>query len=146
MHPKKGRSVLIEILLINFLILLFPVLIYLIFFENTLQFHRKKIVFLLSAVTMVLCMTFPIQLSPGFIFDLRYIPFILASLFTGYSVAFPLYLILNIYRFIIGGNVCFCHFSFQPLFSSLSHYGTEGLLILALKNEYLKLSVFLFLQ
>lgn len=49
-------------------------------------------------------MTYPITLEVGFIFDLRFIPFILIALFGGYKMAFPLYLILNIYRFIIGGN------------------------------------------
>ncbi|WP_227938123.1 ATP-binding protein [Alkalihalobacillus deserti] len=94
----------IELLLINFLFLLFPVLIYFIYFENNLHIYSKKVVILLSSITMVLCMTFPIRLEPGFIFDLRYLPFIIASLFAGYTVAFPLYIVLNLYRFIIGGD------------------------------------------
>lgn len=61
---------------------------------------------------MVLCMTFPIQLELGFIYDLRYIPFIIASLYGGYKAAFPLYLVLNIYRFIIGGEGIFLSFLF----------------------------------
>ncbi|MGO4886252.1 ATP-binding protein [Anaerobacillus sp. MEB173] len=94
----------IELLLINILFLLLPVVIYLIFFENRIHTYNKPMIIFLSSITMVLCMTFPIKLDPGFIFDLRYIPFIIASLFGGYSVAFPLYLVLNIYRFIIGGD------------------------------------------
>jgi two-component system sporulation sensor kinase B len=49
-------------------------------------------------------MVFPIKLHIGFIFDLRYIPFIIVALFGGYKYAFPLYVLLNMYRFIIGGQ------------------------------------------
>lgn len=53
---------------------------------------------------MVLCMSFPIRLQSGFIFDLRYIPFLIAGLFGGYKYCFPLYMVLNVYRFFIGGQ------------------------------------------
>ncbi|MEH7418301.1 histidine kinase dimerization/phospho-acceptor domain-containing protein [Neobacillus drentensis] len=95
----------LESLLLNFLFLLFPVLIFLIFFENKLHTYNKTILILLSSFSMVLCMAFPIKLEIGFIFDLRYIPFIIVALFGGYKYTFPLYLVLNIYRFmIIGGE------------------------------------------
>lgn len=94
-----------DTLLINFLFLLLPVLIFLIFFENKAHFHiNKKLVFLLTSLSMILCMTFPIKLEIGFIFDLRYIPFIIISLFWGYKLAFPLWIVLNAYRFYIGGE------------------------------------------
>lgn len=53
---------------------------------------------------MILCMTFPIKLEIGFIFDLRYVPFILTALYGGYKMTFPLYLVLNVVRFLIGGD------------------------------------------
>ncbi|MCQ6277087.1 two-component sensor histidine kinase [Bacillus sp. V3B] len=92
----------IETLLLNFLILLIPVLTFLIFFENKLNYVNKPILAILTAISMVLCITFPIYLESGFIFDLRYIPFVIAALFGGYKYAFPLYIVLNVYRFIIG--------------------------------------------
>ena len=49
-------------------------------------------------------MAFPIKLEIGFIFDLRYIPFIIVALFGGYKYTFPLYLVLNIYRYMIIGG------------------------------------------
>lgn len=58
----------------------------------------------LSAVTMCLCMSMPIRLEAGFIFDLRYIPFIIVALFGGYRNVFPLYILLNIVRFYVGGE------------------------------------------
>ncbi len=62
---------LIESLLLNFLFLLFPIVVFLIFFENTLRSYHKFVFSILSSVTMILCMTFPIKLEVGFIFDLR---------------------------------------------------------------------------
>lgn len=96
--------ILLETLLLNILFLLFPIVVFLIFFEDTLRSYHKLLFILLSSTTMFLCMTYPIQLEVGFIFDLRFIPFILIALFGGYKMAFPLYLILNIYRLVIGGN------------------------------------------
>jgi two-component system, sporulation sensor kinase B len=49
-------------------------------------------------------MAFPIRLEIGFIFDLRYIPFLLIALFGGYKFTFPLFIILNGYRFLVGGE------------------------------------------
>lgn len=93
-----------ETLLLNFLFLLFPVLIVVIFFENKADRYNNKILVMMSAVTMILCIAKPIKLDMGFIFDLRYVPFILVALFGGYKNVLPLYLILNIYRFYVGGT------------------------------------------
>jgi two-component system sporulation sensor kinase B len=97
----------IESLLLNFLFLLFPVLIFLIFFENRTHFYNKSILIFLSSISMILCMAFPIKLEIGFIFDLRYIPFIIVALFGGYKAALPLYIVLNVFRFYIGGEGVF---------------------------------------
>lgn len=56
---------------------------------------------------MILCMAFPIKLHIGFIYDLRYIPFLIVALFGGYKYAFPMYIVLNVYRFMIGGDGIF---------------------------------------
>lgn len=92
-----------ETLLINFLILLLPVLIFLIFLEHKVGLYNKNILLLLGAVTTILCMSYPIRLDLGFTFDLRYFPFIIAALYGGYKVGFPLYVVINVYRLIIGG-------------------------------------------
>ncbi|QOY35135.1 ATP-binding protein [Anaerobacillus isosaccharinicus] len=92
-----------ETLLINFLILLLPVLIYLIFLENKISLTNKNFLLLLGAITTILCMSYPIRLELGFTFDLRYFPFIIASLYGGYKVGFPLYIVINVYRLMIGG-------------------------------------------
>lgn len=104
-----------ETLLLNFLFLLFPVLIFLIFFENHAFSYNRKILVLLSAVTMSLCIAKPFKLDSGFIFDLRYIPFILVALFGGYKNVLPLYVILNIHRFFVGGEGAFQSFLFATM-------------------------------
>lgn len=93
-----------ETLLLNFLFLLLPVLIVLIFFENKTHTFNKKIFIYLSALSMILCISVPIELKVGYIFDLRYIPFIIVALYGGYKSVLPIYVILNIYRFYIGGE------------------------------------------
>lgn len=111
----------VETLLLNFLFLLFPVLIFLIFFENRSHTHsyNKYALVLFTSISMVLCMAYPIKLDIGFIFDLHYIPFILTALFCGYRLALPLYLILNICLFFIGGEGLWPSFLFSTAVFSL---------------------------
>ncbi|KMJ59841.1 hypothetical protein AB685_02985 [Bacillus sp. LL01] len=94
----------IETLLLNFLFLLLPIITYLVFFENKPHSLNKWVFSLFATITMVLCMSQPIHLQLGFIFDLRYIPFFIIALYSGYKYVFPLYIVLNLYRFYIGGE------------------------------------------
>ncbi|MGG0658681.1 ATP-binding protein [Rummeliibacillus pycnus] len=93
-----------EPLLINFFFLLLPFLFYFVFFEARNLHHFKLINTILATVTMILCMTLPIHLQTGFIFDLRYIPFLVIGLYFGYKNTLLPYIVLNLYRFIIGGD------------------------------------------
>jgi two-component system, sporulation sensor kinase B len=106
---------LFETLLLNFLFILFPVVIFLLFLENRTNSFNKMILIILSTITMVLCMSIPIKLKLGFIVDLRYIPFIIVALFGGYKNVFPLYLVLNIYRFYLGGDGTIQSFIFSSV-------------------------------
>jgi two-component system, sporulation sensor kinase B len=117
--------------MLNFLFLLLPVLIVLIFFENRSNSYNKKILIFLSTVSMVLCISIPIELKIGSIFDLRYIPFIIVALFGGYKYVLPLYLVLNIYRFYIGGDYVFHSFIFSTIIF---------LLVPLLNNKFMKLN------
>jgi len=94
----------VETLLINILFLIFPVLLLVIFFENQEKLQSKVFFMIFFAISMILCMVYPIQLEIGFIFDLRYIPFIIVALYGGYKMVLPLYIILNLYRYMIGGE------------------------------------------
>ena len=94
----------LETLLLNILFLIFPLLFYVIFFDNRRHFYNTAFLIAFSAVSMILCMVYPIHLEIGFIFDLRYIPFIIVALYGGYLKVLPLYIVLNVYRFMIGGE------------------------------------------
>lgn len=108
----ERSSALIETLLLNFLFLLLPVLIFLIFFENKIHYY---ILIFFSSVSMVLCMAFPLTLQGGYIFDLRFVPFIIVALFGGYKYTFPLYLALNGFRYFIGGPGIIQSFIFSTI-------------------------------
>jgi two-component system sporulation sensor kinase B len=58
-------------------------------------------------------MIYPIKLEIGFIFDLRYIPFIIVALYGGYQKVIPLFMVLNLYRFVIGGDGIWQSFLFS---------------------------------
>ena len=94
----------LETLLLNILFLIFPVILFVIFFENSRKTFKDSFLVVFSSIAMILCMVYPIHLQIGFIFDLRYIPFIIVALYGGYKKVFPLFIVLNIYRFIIGGD------------------------------------------
>lgn len=113
-----------ETLLLNILFLILPLLLFVIFFENHINLFNKWFFLMFSSVSMFLCMFYPFRLELGFIFDLRYIPFIIVALYGGYRQVFPLYVILNIYRLLIGGEGTMQSFLFStaifiaiPLFS-----------------------------
>ncbi|WP_338000954.1 HAMP domain-containing sensor histidine kinase [Neobacillus terrae] len=90
-------------------------LIFLIFFENRFYTYNKSVIIFLSSISMILCMVFPIKLEFGPIFDLRYIPFLLIALFWGYRYTFPLYIVLNMCRFLIGGPYFLHSFVFSTV-------------------------------
>lgn len=134
-----------ETLLLNFLFLLFPVVAFLIFFENRTVSFNQKVLVLLSAVTMLLCISKPIKLEVGFIIDLRYIPFILVALFGGYKNAFPLYVLLNVYRFYIGGPGTMQSFLFATMFMILVPYYSRKFVSLTSKGRILWATMISFL-
>lgn len=125
----------VETLLLNFLFLLFPVLIVVIFFENKANRYNSRILVFMSAVTMVLCIAKPIKLEMGFIYDLRYIPFILVALFGGYKNVLPLYVLLNICRFYVGGSGTVPSFLFSTAVLLLVPFLSKWFLKLSAKRQ-----------
>lgn len=93
-----------QILLLNFLFLLIPFLGYFIFFDVSSYRHFNLIFSIFATISVICCMLFPIQLQSGFIFDLRYIPFIIIALYWGFKSALIPYLAINIYQLWIGGE------------------------------------------
>lgn len=70
--------------------------------HNTLV--NEFLITLVSGISIILCMTFSVNLAAGHIFDLRQIPFIVGALYGGRRVAVMLFIILISYRFYIDGS------------------------------------------
>lgn len=109
----------LETFLVNILFLIFPVLLIVVFFDITKKEYDQLFFLFFFAISMILCMIYPIKLEIGFLFDLRYVPFIIVALYGGYKGALPLYIILNVYRFIIGGDGTFQSFAFSTVIFTL---------------------------
>lgn len=104
-----------QILLLNFLFLLIPFLGYFIFFDASSYRHFNLIFSIFATISVICCMLFPIQLQSGFIFDLRYIPFIIIALYWGFKSALIPYLAINIYQLLIGGESIIESFLFSTI-------------------------------
>lgn len=79
-----GRRLMLDYILLNFLFILVGALSYFAFglYKNK---HFKLIIGVFSSVSVVCCMSFPFTVFPGYIYDLRIIPFS-SSGFTGLSL------------------------------------------------------------
>ncbi len=96
-----------ESLLLNVLFTILPLYIYQIFILNRNIDHRKHkklVMVIVLSITIILCLSFPVNFFEGFTFDLRQVPFIIGSLYGGYIVGIPLFLVIVIYRFLNGGE------------------------------------------
>jgi two-component system sporulation sensor kinase B len=62
---------------------------------------------IISAVSIILCMSFPFSPYPGFIFDYRLIPFIIGTLYGGRKVGLFLLGVILTYRFMISNDAGF---------------------------------------
>jgi two-component system sporulation sensor kinase B len=88
------------------LIVLFPMLVYHLFFNEKNSKRRKpysKLTFILLTI-LVLAMSNPIKFSDGYIYDFRIIPFIISFVYGGTVPGLITGIVLIVYRFIIGGD------------------------------------------
>lgn len=101
MHP------IIKDLIVNILFILGPFFIFQLFWIEQKQIDEKKrwiYASVAASISMVLCMSYPVQFSEEWIFDLRQIPFILTALYFGYRAAAILLVVSLIYRYWVGGS------------------------------------------
>lgn len=90
----------IQTFLLNIFLTYFCFSIYFKFIElKTSKLTSEFIIALVSGISIILCMTFPITLSPGFLTDFRQAPFIIGALYGGRRVALSLLFTLLAYRF-----------------------------------------------
>ncbi|RLQ96329.1 ATP-binding protein [Falsibacillus albus] len=88
------------------LIVIFPMLIYHLFFHEKAIQRRKassKLTIIL-AIMLVMTMTFPVEFSKGYYYDFRMIPFLIAFFYGGVTPGIMISAILIAYRYFLGGD------------------------------------------
>lgn len=98
----------IDTLLLNMLFILVFLLFVPLFLERypkAISITRKRWIVTISAgIAVVCCMSFPITIFDGFIFDLRWIPVIVVGLYGGIPVSIFLTSLVLGYRLFLGGG------------------------------------------
>jgi two-component system, sporulation sensor kinase B len=95
--------VLVEKLLLHVLIILSPILIYSIIYENHAYKEKIYLFGMIQAVAGFFCMAFPYP-AYGLFWDLRYIPLTIAFLYCGYRWGLLTFLAILVARLILGGD------------------------------------------
>jgi two-component system sporulation sensor kinase B len=97
-----------ERLLLNILFVVLPIFCFQIFFAERVlkEMGRgyKAIIVLFVSASIVLCMTFPFTLLPGYFYDMRAIPLIVSLLYCGYKIGLWGLIIMLLYRYYLGGD------------------------------------------
>lgn len=106
---EDTHLVLFKGLLINLLIILILLLLANMFLLQKhnhfhLKYKKEIYVFALSAILIIMCLLLSVRIDEHFIYDLRFIPFLLGGLFGGKLVTFGLALVLLAIRIPLGGD------------------------------------------
>ncbi|WP_274363507.1 ATP-binding protein [Paenibacillus thermotolerans] len=92
----------IDNLLLNFLFILVSVLTYF-----SLGLYRSKwnklLIGIFGSLSVMFCMSFPFTVFPGYIYDLRIIPFVVTIAYGGFESGSMVALVLILYRYHLGG-------------------------------------------
>ncbi|WP_458352253.1 ATP-binding protein [Peribacillus frigoritolerans] len=124
-------------LLINFLIILFPIFLlqmsYLVKYVYRLDALKGSFLSIFPILSLVLCMLFPVVIEEDFVWDLRWIPFLLGGLYGGYRLGIILIVITLIIRYLSGGE--------NGFYISCITFPLMGVSLFFISKYYLKLSV-----
>lgn len=97
----------IETLLLNILFLIVFLIFFPFFLEKSFTYineHvKKRIETIFYSLGIISCMSFPIQIIDGFIFDLRWVALIFGILYTSFSSGVFLIALTIFYRVLLGG-------------------------------------------
>ena len=95
-------------LLINFLFILLSLclaqILYMIKYSYQLKESNDRVIAIFPVVSIILSMLFPVYVDENFVWDLRWIPFILGGLYGGYKLGSSLLLIIFFIRYFQGGD------------------------------------------
>ncbi|MFB1081334.1 ATP-binding protein [Jeotgalibacillus sp. JSM ZJ347] len=101
-------DVLTKDLLVNFLLMILPLLfiqiVYFYSYRNRLQKSEGKFAAIFPAISILLCLSFPFTINEGFLWDLRGVPIVLGTLYGGYRMGIFLTVVTMISRGLLGGD------------------------------------------
>ncbi|MEC0345305.1 HAMP domain-containing sensor histidine kinase [Peribacillus frigoritolerans] len=124
-------------LLINFLLILFPIFLlqmsYLVKYVYRLDALKGSFLSIFPILSLVLCMLFPVVIEEDFVWDLRWIPFLLGGLYGGYRLGIILIVITLVIRYFSGGD--------NGFYISCITFPVVGVSLFFISKYYLKLSV-----
>ncbi len=93
--------------LINFSFIVIPLFVYQMFWVGKNKSRHKYNPFIIMfclATSVLLCMNSPVDASHGIIYDFRFIPFVISVVYGGLGASLPIFFLMNLFRFFIGGN------------------------------------------
>ncbi|MGG4266778.1 ATP-binding protein [Peribacillus simplex] len=124
-------------LLINFLIILFPLFLlqmsYLVKYVYRLDALKGSFLTIFPILSIVLCMLFPVVIEEDFVWDLRWIPFLLGGLYGGYRLGIILIVITLLIRYLTGGE--------NGFYISCISFPLMGVSLFFISKYYLKMSI-----
>ncbi|MEH7309377.1 histidine kinase dimerization/phospho-acceptor domain-containing protein, partial [Neobacillus drentensis] len=128
------------------LIVLFPILVYQLFFNESDYKRRKPYAKLsmLLLIMLLLTMSFPIELEKGYYYDFRVIPVIISFVYAGVIPGFILVTVLLLYRFYLGGDGIYLNLMNIILITSLLLFFKLKCQSFLLKNKTLVVSIIFF--
>lgn len=136
-------AILIEHVLYQILIILFPIVIYHLFLKENSDdrnYPSSKLTFILLGM-LLLAMTFPIDFSDGFVYDFRIIPFIIAFVYGGTVPGLIIGITLLVYRYTIGGAGAYIVFINYSMASLILFFITPKLKRVGLKAKFIVVSL-----
>ncbi len=123
-------------LLINFLFILLPLFFVQMFYLMKYTYRTEKLnrwgFAIFPIVSLVLCMLFPVKVGENFVWDLRWIPFILGGLYGSYKLGFFLLAITLFIRYLMG---------YEGFYIVCITFPLLLVFVLLLSKPYLRMSV-----
>ena len=124
-------------LLINFLFILLSLcwvqLLYMVKYSYQLKGLNGRVIAIFPVISIILCMLFPVYVDEYFVWDLRWIPFILGGLYGGYKLGSFLLLMILIIRYFQGGE--------DGFYIAVIIFSVIGIIIFFISKRFLQMTL-----
>lgn len=131
----------VEHLILQLLTILIPIVVVQAFMLDRFSYRRswkfQCIVGGLSGLSAIVCMTFPVQMGSGFIWDYRWIPQTLAILYGGYGAGAIAFVMSTAYRAFLGGDAATLALVGNSLYAIIPFIFGRGFLRKSRKQRYI---------